>query len=118
MASEKLKRALYAMGAPFTEEELETLDEAHGWRWVYAHTPKRPKRGPEVCFTGFKKNERLELEALARAAGWEPVGSVTVSLKYLCTGFRAGPNKVQDAIDAGIEVGDREAFEARLGGPR
>lgn len=63
-----------------------------------------------VVFTGFAKARKEELEALAKAAGWEVRTSVSESLDYLVCGPKAGPTKVTKAEELEVTVVDEDIF--------
>lgn len=66
---------------------------------------KVAKKGPQILFTGFKKepgpngglSQRQSLEKMAEAAGFKVVKSVTQNLLYLVCGATAGPKKIESA---------------------
>ncbi len=50
---------------------------------------------PEICFTGFKKEDKVRLAELAELSGMFVCASVTSQLVYLCCGYNAGPKKIE-----------------------
>ena len=57
---------------------------------------------PEICFTGFKKEDKERLLKVAANAGLFIRSSVTSKLEYLCCGENAGPKKIDKARHQGI----------------
>lgn len=66
------------------------------------------KIAPEILFTGFKKDRRAELEAIAQAAGMVIRKNVTTQLDFLCAGSNAGPTKLAEARERGTQVLDEQ----------
>ena len=64
----------------------------------------------EVLFTGFTKNRRDELEALALEFNMRVCKTVTVGLNYLVCGYNAGPKKMADAKVRGAVLLFEEQF--------
>ncbi|ABN60785.1 BRCT domain-containing protein [Shewanella baltica] len=60
--------------------------------------------GLEVCFTGFAKQSRSDLEELATDSGFIVRKAVTRNLHILCAGSNAGPKKVADAKADGAAI--------------
>jgi len=60
--------------------------------------------GMEVCFTGYEKSERRELESSAKSKGFLVRKSVTVNLDFLCCGTNAGPKKMKSAREKGCSI--------------
>ncbi|EED2872675.1 hypothetical protein QD91_000414 [Salmonella enterica subsp. enterica] len=76
------------------------------------HAPK-----PEtfdVHFTGFKKDEKTNLEELAIKAGMVVRKSVTKGLKLLCYGYNASSKKMAAAREMGIIILNSEQFSQFL----
>ncbi|HCU16710.1 phage protein [Hafnia paralvei ATCC 29927] len=71
---------------------------------------KKIKETFDVCFTGFKKDQRAELEQLAADNGMLVRKSVTQKLQILCCGDNAGPTKVRSARDMNILIFDAHQF--------
>tara|TARA_R110002033_G_scaffold54_1_gene848 strand:- start:999 stop:1691 length:693 start_codon:yes stop_codon:yes gene_type:complete len=68
--------------------------------------------GLEICFTGFAKQDRAQLEELATDSGFIVRKDVTKNLHMLCTGKNAGPKKVNKAHTDGAAIFDEAAFIA------
>lgn len=68
----------------------------------------------EVCFTGFKKATKEQLETLARIKGFLVRKSVTNNLNFLVTGDNAGFSKVAKAESMGITILTEEEFRNLL----
>lgn len=49
----------------------------------------------EICFTGFKKDDKKRLSAMASDAGMLVRKDVTSNLHVLCGGYNAGPVKLE-----------------------
>ena len=84
MASEKIIGMMVDKGAPFSMDELREMSDHECWRWVYEHhSPKTQGRliKPEICFTGFRPEEKAKMQQIARDNGYRVVKSVTVGLK-------------------------------------
>ncbi|MDY4383886.1 BRCT domain-containing protein [Pectobacterium brasiliense] len=72
---------------------------------------KKPKEETfDICFTGFKKERRVELEEIASSKDMVVRKSVTKHLKLLCYGYNAGPTKIRDARNMGIIIFNEEQF--------
>ncbi len=63
-----------------------------------------------ILFTGFKAKRRAELETLAAEKGIAVKKSITPNIKYLVTGYNAGPKKIAVAIECGAQIMDEEEF--------
>jgi NAD-dependent DNA ligase len=57
---------------------------------------------PEICFTGFKNEDKLRLINLAEEKGMFVRSSVTKNLDFLCCGYNAGPTKIESARQLGV----------------
>jgi NAD-dependent DNA ligase len=64
----------------------------------------------EICFTGFAKADKSNLEEMAESAGMIVRKSVTNGLTHLCAGPNAGPSKLSKAGEVGAEVIDEGEF--------
>lgn len=76
---------------------------------------KEPK--PEtfdVHFTGFKKDDKSELEKLASDAGMDVRKSVTKALKLLCYGYNASQMKMDKAREMGVIILSEKQFRGFL----
>jgi NAD-dependent DNA ligase len=51
----------------------------------------------EICFTGFKKDDKNRLTIIAQQHNMLVRQSVTVNLDFLCGGYNAGPAKKRKA---------------------
>lgn len=61
--------------------------------------------GPlEICFTGFKKEDKERLSAMAKSAGMVVRKDITVNLHLLCGGYNAGPKKLEVAQKKGTII--------------
>jgi NAD-dependent DNA ligase len=62
--------------------------------------PKAPPKSHhllDVCFTGFKSEDKKRLKEMAESTGMVVRSSVTRSLNFLCCGYNAGPKKIEKA---------------------
>jgi NAD-dependent DNA ligase len=118
MASEKVVGMMVSKGAPYSVEQLRAMDDNECWRWVSANSPPKANRlapsKPEVCFTGFRPDDRARLEKLAEKTGYHVVTEVTVKLKLLVTGEAPGPVKLAKARQQGAEILSEAEFLARI----
>ena len=53
-------------------------------------------------FTGFKKDDKEKLFALAESEGLFVRSKVTSNLNFLCCGYNAGPAKIEKARQQGV----------------
>lgn len=65
----------------------------------------------EVCFTGFKKDDKERLISLATDNKMSVRTSVTQNLQVLCCGYNAGPKKVDAARMKGVVILDESQFQ-------
>lgn len=65
----------------------------------------------EVCFTGFKKDDKERLISLATDNKMSVRASVTQNLQVLCCGYNAGPKKVDAARMKGVVILDEKQFQ-------
>jgi len=76
--------------------------------------PPRPvthrQNSIDICFTGFKSNDKERLKGLAENAGIVVRNSVTKSLNFLCGGYNAGPSKIEKARSQGAVFLNEEQF--------
>lgn len=56
----------------------------------------------DVCFTGFKSDDKKRLIELAESKGLIVRSSVTQKLNFLCCGYNAGPKKIVKARKQGV----------------
>ncbi|WP_455427507.1 BRCT domain-containing protein [Dryocola sp. LX212] len=64
----------------------------------------------DICFTGFKKEIRTELETLATNNDMVVRKSVANNLQVLCCGENAGPTKIKTARNNNTIIVNEEAF--------
>ncbi|WP_432340256.1 hypothetical protein [Yersinia enterocolitica] len=64
----------------------------------------------DVCFTGFKKDRKSELEVLASNNNMLVRKTASKGLKLLCYGYNAGPTKLSLARKAGAIILDENEF--------
>jgi NAD-dependent DNA ligase len=118
MASKNVVAMMVEKGSPFSVEQLQGMEDRECWRWIYAHFPpkaKRPKSSkPEICFTGFRPDDRANLGKLAEQNGYHVVSSVTVRLKVLVTGEAPGPVKLAKAQQQGVTILSAAEFLAQI----
>jgi NAD-dependent DNA ligase len=117
MASRKVIGMMVAKGSPFSVEQLQAMEDRECWRWIYAHFPPRVKPDSsraEICFTGFRPDDRAHLEELAEENGYHVVTDVTVKLKVLVAGEAPGPVKLAKARHQGAEILSKTEFLAKI----
>jgi NAD-dependent DNA ligase len=69
---------------------------------------------PEICFTGFKKTDKIKLVEIAESEGMFVRDSVTKQLEFLCCGYNAGPKKIEKSRHQGAIVLNEEQFLTML----
>lgn len=69
---------------------------------------------PEICFTGFKKADKIKLVELAESEGMVVRGAVTINLEFLCCGYNAGPKKIEKARHHGVIILNESQFKTML----
>lgn len=102
--------------------EFKTVDEAEAFlSKKAAHfsliepTYSKPKADAlQVCFTGFKSDEKSELKQIATNHGLIIRKEVTVYLDVLCYGYNAGPKKLEKAMEQGVMILSRPQFETMI----
>ncbi len=110
MPSDKVTRALLSK-TEFSRDEISKLSETEAWNLLYERSPPKPKdRRIQICFTGFKEPEKLELVSVAESNGLRSVSSVTKKLAYLVCGDNAGPSKMEKAAEQGAYILDASEF--------
>jgi NAD-dependent DNA ligase len=70
---------------------------------------RNPWELPEICFTGFKSEDKKELIESARRK-FHVASGITGKLEYLVCGFRAGPSKVAKASEQGVHLITEDEF--------
>lgn len=68
----------------------------------------------DICFTGFKKQDKEKLQELARQKSMNVRSSVTKNLAFLCCGYNAGAKKIEAARKQGVIVFNENQFRAML----
>ncbi|WP_052673023.1 BRCT domain-containing protein [Pseudomonas sp. ES3-33] len=58
----------------------------------------------QILFTGFKSEDRINLENLAAANGLRVVKTPTKNLAFLCAGYNAGWTKIEAAVGKGAFI--------------
>ncbi|HGM7028080.1 TPA: hypothetical protein ACKP7A_000894 [Serratia liquefaciens] len=71
---------------------------------------KETKEIFDICFTGFIKSRRAELESLAKNNNILVRKTVSNNLKLLCYGYNAGPSKLSLARKNGAIILDENEF--------
>ncbi len=64
----------------------------------------------DVCFTGFKSEDKNRLKKMAESSGMVVRSSVTRSLNFLCYGYNAGPKKIEKARAQNVIALSEEQF--------
>jgi NAD-dependent DNA ligase len=75
--------------------------------------PKNPPKSHhllDVCFTGFKSEDKERLKRLAESSEMIVRSSVTRSLNFLCCGYNAGPKKIEKARKQNVIALSEEQF--------
>lgn len=98
-----------------TQAELEAFDLASGCRDSVEPAPisrsQLSQNGSlEICFTGFNKQEKDELTALAASSRLKVRSGVTAKLTFLCCGANAGWRKIEEANAKGALVLSGDQF--------
>lgn len=118
MASKNVIGMMVEKGSPFSVEQLLGMEDRECWRWIYVHFPPKTKRQtsskPEICFTGFRPEDRAKMEELAEQNGYRVVSSVTVKLAILVTGEAPGPVKLAKAHQRRLTILSAAAFLAQI----
>lgn len=110
MASEKPSMILLSK-TDMTNEEVESLSDADAWKLIYSiRTTKAKDERLQVCFTGFGKSKKEELQDIAHDNRYKLVQSVTQKLDFLVGGENAGPKKIEKAIAQGVQFLDEYQF--------
>lgn len=68
----------------------------------------------DICFTGFKKQDKDNLTKLAKQKDLNIRSSVTKNLAFLCCGYNAGPKKIEAARKQGVIVLNEHQFRTML----
>ncbi len=97
-------------GEIFTKSQLKDRLRADAG-YSSHHTLAQPQ-GEEICFTGFKKQIKSELEELATANDFFIRTKVTKNLDYLCKGPGKAPSKVAEAKANGATVISEDEFRS------
>lgn len=79
-----------------------------------SYSTKYKPKNLEICFTGFSRHTREELEELAEMADFTVRKSITKNLNFLVTGDNAGPSKISKAIDVGATLLDEDEFREMI----
>lgn len=89
--------AITGAAMPDNAGRRDTVDEDYRW---------------EICFTGFGKLERKDLETVARSSGMQVRTVVTRNLNFLCIGDNASLKKMQEAEGKGcLLITDDQFYE-------
>ncbi len=75
--------------------------------------PKAPPKSHhhlDVCFTGFKSDDKKRLIKIAEGKGLIIRSSVTRNLNFLCCGDNAGPKKIEKARAQNVIALNEEQF--------
>ncbi len=79
--------------------------------------PKAPPKSHhyfDICFTGFKSDDKKRLKNIAEEKGLIIRSSVTRNLNFLCCGYNAGPRKIEKARSQGVIVLSESQFQVML----
>ncbi|EKO3768563.1 hypothetical protein P0F17_000610 [Vibrio metschnikovii] len=83
----------------------------------YSPTPSLKLSGShttDICFTGFNKEDKEILIAIANKAKMIVRKDVVKHLDYLCYGYNAGPKKLEKAMEQGVMILSRTQFETMI----
>lgn len=83
-------------------------------RQPYTPPPPKVDTRPEICFTGFAKDVRADLESQATVHLMAVKKDVTKGLTFLCCGANAGPAKTARARDRGCFILSHDALLTML----
>lgn len=75
--------------------------------------PKAPPKSHhlvDVCFTGFKSDDKKRLQGMAESIEMVVRSSVTRNLNFLCCGYNAGPKKIEKARAQNVIALNEEQF--------
>ena len=81
---------------------------------VNPNNRSNPLGNPEICFTGFKKEDKEALTKLAKSSGMFIRSSVTKKLDFLCCGYNAGPAKIEKSRHQGVVALSETQFKTLL----
>jgi NAD-dependent DNA ligase len=104
-------------------EDVASIDDpgvakkVEGYQRRYAIIPNASReqwtnrqQKPEICFTGFRANEKAILMQHAEERGFFVRASVSGSLKFLVCGDTAGPSKMKSAREQGAFILGRDDY--------
>lgn len=105
---------LESSGEAVMPQKLRDLLRGYGGQQLRQKKRAAAQTAMEILFTGFPKDRRAELEALATSAGMVVRKTVTANLHLLCIGTNAGPSKIADAQQRGVMLLDETQFRHLL----
>jgi hypothetical protein len=76
----------------------------------YKYDSPEPPQRLEICFTGFKGEDKKRLETLATSNNLLVRPRITRNLYFLCCGFRTEPSKIRGDLDQGVTLIDEDQF--------
>lgn len=98
-------------------QQLHTFD-TEDWLKHYlvqqAISRHQQKAAAKVCFTGFKKERKAELQTIAVNAGLQLLTGVSKNLTFLCYSYNAGPAKMEQARELGVLILNETEFLTML----
>ena len=99
-----------------SDEEIIPLSDAEAWDKVYEaeaimRAEREEKRKPEICFSGFNREEREKLETEATTKGLKVRSRVTKFLAYLVIGDMPGEKKIEQAGGQGVQILTIDEYE-------
>lgn len=100
-----------------TLEDDSDIDAKYEYHKRNSPEPKGPPKShhlADVCFTGFKSEDKKRLIDLSEQHGLIVRSSVTRALNYLCCGYNAGPKKIEKARSQGVVAVNEQQFLAML----
>jgi len=64
----------------------------------------------EICFTGFKSEDKKKLESLAKSNNLFVRKNVTKNLFFLCCGYNSGKSKMKKSHEQGVTLLGEDQF--------
>lgn len=115
MPSPKLIQILRSR-SDLTDAQIIEMSDDQAWAVVYEidareKAARDANKKDTVCFTGFNREDKAQLEALAVERGLKSVGSVSKSLTYLVIGDTPGESKLAKAEEAGCRILHAHEFQ-------
>lgn len=84
-----------------SEERLEYYRSINPPPLSPSQSSRKPSHLLDICFTGFKSDDKKRLKELSENAGFVIRSTVSKNLNFLCCGYNAGPKKIEKAREQG-----------------